>query len=139
MAMRDAVCLGLPHADRPGKSARAYFQSMARTAIAAAWRSVRSSVNCSTVTSDSRAGDRPGGPGLQTNLRPRAVRVLDAPIPARSTGRVSGKQFACAGAVPLGLPHAFHDPSAACPLLADGAKHSPVPGSAAAEAMDAAR
>lgn len=40
----------------------AYFQSMARTVIAAACRSVRFSVNCRTVTSDNSAGDIPGAP-----------------------------------------------------------------------------
>jgi hypothetical protein len=40
----------------------AYFQSMARTAIAAACRSVRSSANCSTVTNASTPGDSAGAP-----------------------------------------------------------------------------
>lgn len=40
----------------------AYFQSIARTAIAAACRSVRSSANCDTVTSDNTPGDSPGAP-----------------------------------------------------------------------------
>ena len=37
-------------------------QSMARTAIAAACRSIRFSANCTTVTSENTAGDIPGAP-----------------------------------------------------------------------------
>jgi hypothetical protein len=40
----------------------AYLQSITRTAIAVACRSVRSLANCETVASGDTSGDRPGAP-----------------------------------------------------------------------------
>lgn len=75
----------------------AYFQSIARTAIAAACRSVRSSANCNTVTSDNKAGDSPGAPrtpnapanGSSAKTSPSLSRTLIASDPCGNADRAT--------------------------------------------------
>jgi hypothetical protein len=71
--------------------------SIARTAIAAACRSVRPSANCNTITSDNTPGDSPGAPrtpnasvnGSSTKTSARRSRARIARLPFGNAARAT--------------------------------------------------
>ncbi|WSP59833.1 hypothetical protein OG306_40120 [Streptomyces sp. NBC_01241] len=89
---------------------RAYFQSMARIAIAAACRSVKFSANCNTVTSDSIPGDRPGAPrtpnasanGSSVKTSPSRSRTRIAKLPCGNAARATRTVCSGTGGSPIG-------------------------------------
>ncbi len=112
-----------------------YFQSIARTAIAAACRSVRSSANCNTVTSDNAPGDRPGAPrtpnasvngsSVKTSARRSRTVSPDSPSgtpPGPPSRSVPGSPAAPPGASTSVPPPGPHDRKATQPtIIADPA------------------
>lgn len=99
----------------------AYFQSMARTAIAAACRSVRSSANCNTVTRPNTPGDSPGAPrtpnapanGSSTKTSVRRSRTRIARLPCGNADRATSTVCSGISGSPFGRIDIHTTPTAA--------------------------